>query len=73
MAIKTILVHLADDADCPARLRTAATLAKRERAHLLALYITRPLELPVEITNLSDAELSSPSTVLRYSAPPVPT
>lgn len=32
-----------------------------------------PLALPVEITSLSDAELSSPSTVLRYSAPPLPT
>jgi nucleotide-binding universal stress UspA family protein len=49
MAIKTILVHLADDQDCPTRLATAVRLAKRHGAHLVALYITRPLDLPIEV------------------------
>lgn len=49
MAIKTILVHLGDDQDCPARLKTAVGLAKRHRAHLVALYLTRPLDLPAEV------------------------
>jgi len=50
MALKTILVHLADDADAPARVAIAQALAKAHGAHLTALFISRPLDLPVEIT-----------------------
>lgn len=50
MALKTILVHLADDADHIARLKTAKTLAKQHGAHLTALFITRPMDLPPQIT-----------------------
>lgn len=50
MALKTILVHLADDADAPARVAVAQALAKAHGAHLTALFITRPLDLPVEVT-----------------------
>lgn len=49
MAIKTILVHLGDDADNANRLATALNLAKAQGAHLSGLYITRPRDLPVEV------------------------
>ena len=50
MALKTILVHLADDPDHLARFEAALALAKRHSAHLTALFITRPLDVPVEVT-----------------------
>ncbi len=49
MALKTILVHLADDPDHVARLATAMRLAKRHGAHLVALYVTQPYGLPHEV------------------------
>lgn len=45
MALTTILVHLADDADSPARLAVAETLAKAHGAHVTALFLTQPLGL----------------------------
>lgn len=50
MALKTILVHLADDPDHVSRLKVAKALAKQHGAHLTALFITRPLDFPPEIT-----------------------
>jgi nucleotide-binding universal stress UspA family protein len=46
MSIKSILVHLASDAGHRARLETARTLATRFGAHLVILYITRPVHMP---------------------------
>jgi nucleotide-binding universal stress UspA family protein len=49
MALTTILVHLARDADAPARLAVAESLAKAHGAHLTALFLSRSLGLPPEI------------------------
>ena len=46
MPIKTILVHLADDAHHTARLEVAVRLAKRHDAHITALFITFPVGMP---------------------------
>ncbi len=50
MAIKTILVHLADDEEHLKRLEVALMLAKRHDAHVTALFITTPIGMPAEIT-----------------------
>jgi nucleotide-binding universal stress UspA family protein len=50
MALSTILVHLGRDPDAAARLAAAVALAKAHGAHLTALYLTRPLTMPAEIT-----------------------
>lgn len=47
--MKTILVHLGDDADNANRLATALNLARAQAAHLSGLYITRPRDLPPEV------------------------
>lgn len=46
MTIKTILVHLANDAGHRARLEMGQVLARQFRAHLVLLYITTPIHLP---------------------------
>ncbi|MEZ5669149.1 MAG: universal stress protein [Alphaproteobacteria bacterium] len=46
MSIKTILVHLANDAGHRARLDAGRALARRYQAHLLLLYITSPVHMP---------------------------
>ena len=46
MSIKTILVHLANDAGHRARLEVGQTLARQHRAHLVLLYITSPVHMP---------------------------
>ncbi len=46
MSIKSILVHLANDADHMARLRVAYALAKKHNAHVTALYISTPINMP---------------------------
>lgn len=49
MALKTLLVHLAGDKDHAARLALAGQLAKQHGAHLVGLFISRPLDLAPEI------------------------
>lgn len=44
MALKTILVHLANDPDHRARMEIARSLARQHGAFLTALYIARPSE-----------------------------
>ncbi len=46
MAIRTILIHLADDPKHQARVETAAKLAERFDAHLLGLYTEEPAYMP---------------------------
>lgn len=50
MTVKTILVHLADDEDHPARLRLGMRLAREHGAHLTALFITSPSHMPAGAT-----------------------
>ena len=70
MALTTILVHLARDADAPARLAVAERLAKTHGAHLTALYLARPLDLPAEIAGrgLSRAFLETEAERVAESA-----
>jgi len=42
MALRTILVHLANDPDHRVRMEVAKSLARAHGAYLIALYITRP-------------------------------
>jgi len=49
-SIKTILVHLANDADHMARLKLAYNLARRHQAHVEALYVVSPISLPAGAT-----------------------
>ncbi|HKY95301.1 MAG TPA: universal stress protein [Kiloniellales bacterium] len=49
MALTTMLVQLGRDPDALRRLAVAQTLAKAHRAHLTALYLTRPLTMPAEV------------------------
>lgn len=49
MSLQTILVHLANDEDHMVRLRVAYHLARRLEAHVIALYITTPVGMPVAI------------------------
>ena len=44
MALKTILVHLADDDQYKKRLKVAIALARRNKAHVTALYVTSPTD-----------------------------
>lgn len=53
MSIKTILVHLANDAHHTARLEVALRLAKRHGAHINALFITFPVGMPPVIAGRS--------------------
>lgn len=50
MAIKTILVHLADDEEHLKRLEVALMLAREQKAHVTALFITTPIGMPAQIT-----------------------
>lgn len=50
MAIKTILVHLADDEEHLKRLEVAVMLAQERKAHVTALFITTPIGMPAQIT-----------------------
>ena len=50
MSIKTILVHLADDDFHRTRLDVASDLARKYKAHLVALYIATPISMPAQIT-----------------------
>lgn len=49
MALTSLLVHLADDADHMARLRVAHALARRHRAHVIALYIAPEIGMPAAV------------------------
>ena len=49
MPLKTILVHLADDAECERRLKVAVKLGRMHNAHIRALFITKPLGMPAAI------------------------
>lgn len=46
MTMKTILVHLANDAGHRARLELGQALAQRFHAHLVLLYVTTPVQMP---------------------------
>jgi nucleotide-binding universal stress UspA family protein len=46
MTIRTMLVHLAPDPDCEARLNAAVSMAKRLEAHLTTLYVAVPVHMP---------------------------
>jgi nucleotide-binding universal stress UspA family protein len=46
MTMKTILVHLADDADCAGRLRAALAFARHFGAHVSGVYTSLRPELP---------------------------
>src|SRR3546814_19138175 len=50
MAIKTILVHLANDEQHGARLTAGVELARQHGAHLIALYVAAPVHLPAGAT-----------------------
>jgi nucleotide-binding universal stress UspA family protein len=50
MPIKTILVHLSDDADHMPRLEGAIELARRFGAHLTAAYVEAPIHGPSQMT-----------------------
>ncbi|WP_374445613.1 universal stress protein [Stella sp.] len=50
MTVKTILVHLANDGQAESRIGTAVTLARRLDAHITALYVTAPAQMPAAIT-----------------------
>jgi len=50
MSIKTILVHLAADPDHEERLKVAMDIARRNKAHVNALFVTKPLHMPGEVT-----------------------
>ncbi len=49
MVFKTLLVHLADDEGHGARLAAAFDLARRFEAHITALYVLTPADMPVAI------------------------
>ncbi|WP_119165415.1 universal stress protein [Algihabitans albus] len=49
MPIKTILVHLANDAHHVERLDVAVRLAKQHNAHITALFITFPVGMPASV------------------------
>ncbi|BBK31374.1 universal stress protein family protein [Stella humosa] len=49
MTVKTILVHLANDGEADHRLATAVVLARRLDAHVTALYVTAPAQMPAAI------------------------
>ncbi|WP_421709542.1 universal stress protein [Algihabitans sp.] len=49
MPIKTILVHLANDAHHVERLDVAVRLAKQHKAHITALFITFPVGMPASV------------------------
>jgi nucleotide-binding universal stress UspA family protein len=46
MAIKTVLVHLANDVDWQNRLTAGQELARELKAHLIALYVAHPVHMP---------------------------
>lgn len=46
MPIQTLLVHLAPDPNCNDRLASAVTMAKSLDAHLIALYVAMPVQMP---------------------------
>lgn len=70
MSIKTILVHLADDEHHRPRLEVAADLARKYKAHLVALFITSPVGMPAQITGRGAAAgyLSAAVETARESA-----
>jgi nucleotide-binding universal stress UspA family protein len=49
VTIKTIMVHLANDAGHRARLELGQALARRFHAHLLLLYVTTPVQMPAAV------------------------
>lgn len=49
MTYKTILLHLANDAGHQARIKVAAELARRFKAHVVALYVASPVSMPAAI------------------------
>lgn len=49
MTVKTILAYLANDGEAPARLAAATNLARRLDAHITALYVTAPAQMPAAI------------------------
>ena len=46
MAIKTVLVHLANDPDWENRLLAGQELSRELSAHLIALYVAHPVHMP---------------------------
>lgn len=50
MTVKTILVHLANDGQAENRIGTAVALGRRLGAHVRALYVTAPAQMPAAIT-----------------------
>ena len=65
MPVKTILVHLANDDQSPARLSAAAGLARRLSAHLTALYVTTPAHMPAAVTGRGALAVSAPHLIAR--------
>lgn len=49
MPLKSILVHLADDEDHVARMNLGLKLARAHDAHLRALFLTRPAQMPAGV------------------------
>ena len=70
MPVKTILVHLANDDQSPARLSAAAGLARRLSAHLTALYVTTPAHMPAAVTGrgASSAYLAEATAIAQEKA-----
>ncbi|BBK37903.1 universal stress protein A [Allostella sp. ATCC 35155] len=50
MTVKTILVHLANDGQAENRMGTAIALGRRLGAHITALYVTAPAQMPAAVT-----------------------
>lgn len=63
MAIKTILVHLAADPDHVERLKVAMEIARRNNAHVSALFGVKPVGMPAEIAGRSASSAYLASTV----------
>lgn len=70
MAIKTVLVHLANDPDWEARLGAGQKLARELSAHLIALYVAHPVHMPagVEGRGASFAYLAEATARARLKA-----
>lgn len=68
MPYKTILVHLADDADHLARMDCAIGLAVRFGAHLTALYITAPHAEAASVAGASRGYLAAMADAARDHA-----
>ena len=50
MAFKDILVHIDDTTACGKRLEVAIRLTEAYEAHLIGLYVLRPLMLPLGLS-----------------------